>query len=104
MATASCAPAARHLKISIIGAGMGGLGTALSLAQAGFDNIHVYERAPGLGFVGAGIQLAANMARVLQRWGVWDEIKKEAVLITSNKICGMSEDQRILPHLTSHAC
>lgn len=77
-----------QLKIAIVGAGMGGLTLALSLAKAGFEKIHVYEHAPGLGFVGAGIQLAANMSRILDRLGVWDEIRREAVLITANSIRG----------------
>jgi salicylate hydroxylase len=51
------------LRIAIIGAGMGGLGAALALAKKGFKNIDVYETASNLGFVGAGIQLAPNLAR-----------------------------------------
>ena len=41
--------------MAIIGAGMGGLTCALSLAKQGFENIEVYESASNLGFVGAGI-------------------------------------------------
>lgn len=58
---------------------MGGLATALALAKAGHKNITVYETAPGLGFVGAGIQLAPNMARILDRLGCWQQIAAEAV-------------------------
>jgi salicylate hydroxylase len=54
---------------------MGGLTCALALAKAGFDNIEVYEYASNLGFVGAGIQLAPNMARILDRLGVWRDIE-----------------------------
>ena len=86
--TSATPAAAKKLKICVIGAGMGGLATALGLARAGFEDIQVYEHAPGLGFVGAGIQLAANMARILDSWGVWDDVKKEAVLVTSNSIRG----------------
>jgi salicylate hydroxylase len=59
--------------------GMGGLASALALAKEGFTSIDVYEYASDLGFVGAGIQLAPNMARILDRLGVWEEIKSEAV-------------------------
>jgi salicylate hydroxylase len=59
--------------------GMGGLATALALAKAGHKNITIYETAPGLGFVGAGIQLAPNMARILDRLGCWKQIAAEAV-------------------------
>lgn len=59
-------------------AGMGGLATALALAKEGFTNIEVYETASDLGFVGAGIQLAPNMARILDRLGVWEPIAQDA--------------------------
>ncbi|POS72429.1 salicylate hydroxylase [Diaporthe helianthi] len=68
----------RDLHIAIIGAGMGGLATALALAKEGFTHIDVYETASDLGFVGAGIQLAPNMARILDRLGVWVPIAKDA--------------------------
>ncbi|KAK6393760.1 hypothetical protein LTR65_002137 [Meristemomyces frigidus] len=74
------------LKICIIGAGMGGLATALALAKQGFRNINVYESASNLGFVGAGIQLAPNMARILDRLGVWADIEKEAVDLKDTSI------------------
>jgi salicylate hydroxylase len=65
---------------------MGGLASALALAKKGFQNIHVYETASNLGFVGAGIQLAPNMARILDRLGVWSEIEKEAVILNDTSI------------------
>ncbi len=48
----------------IIGAGLGGLVAALALQRRGID-VKVYERAPELGEVGAGISLAPNATRVL---------------------------------------
>lgn len=57
---------------------MGGLATALALAKEGFTHIDVYETASDLGFVGAGIQLAPNMARILDRLGVWEPIAQDA--------------------------
>jgi salicylate hydroxylase len=59
---------------------------ALALAKAGFENIEVYEYASNLGFVGAGIQLAPNMARILDRLGVWGDIEKEAVVLNETSI------------------
>ena len=56
--------------------GMGGLGCALTLAKKGFKHIDVYETASNLGFVGAGIQIAPNMIRILDRLGCWPEIEK----------------------------
>lgn len=65
---------------------MGGLATALSLAKAGHKNITIYETAPGLGFVGAGIQLAPNMARILDRMDCWKPIAAEAVQCAATSI------------------
>ncbi|KAH7275014.1 hypothetical protein B0J15DRAFT_518760 [Fusarium solani] len=70
----------RDLHVSIIGAGMGGLTAALAFAKKGFKQVHVYEQAPALGFVGAGIQIAPNLIRVLDKLGVWGDssLEKEA--------------------------
>ncbi|EME80243.1 uncharacterized protein MYCFIDRAFT_156029 [Pseudocercospora fijiensis CIRAD86] len=83
------------LHICIIGAGMGGLATALALAKKGFKRIEVYETASNLGFVGAGIQLAPNMARILDRLGVWADIEKEAVDLKETSIRQGSTDQEL---------
>jgi salicylate hydroxylase len=65
---------------------MGGLAAALALAKKGFTSIDVYESASNLGFVGAGIQLAPNMARILDRLGVWADIAREAVELQETSI------------------
>ncbi|KAJ6442218.1 3-hydroxybenzoate 6-hydroxylase 1 [Purpureocillium lavendulum] len=83
---AECAAAVRDLRIAIIGAGMGGLGCALALAKKGFRDVHVYENASDLGFVGAGIQLAPNLVRVLDRLGCWQGIEAEATDIVETSI------------------
>jgi salicylate hydroxylase len=65
---------------------MGGLATGLALAKKGFTHIDVYETASNLGFVGAGIQLAPNMARILDRLGCWKDIEREAVDLKETSI------------------
>ena len=77
---------------------MGGLASALALAKRGFKNIEVYEYAPDLGFVGAGIQMAPNLARILDRLGVWQDIVKESVTITETSVLGISLSSAILLH------
>lgn len=69
---------------------MGGLASALALAKKGFNHIEVYETASNLGFVGAGIQLAPNMARILDSLGCWEPIEKEAVDLKETSIRGMN--------------
>ncbi|KAF9772408.1 hypothetical protein IL306_009890 [Fusarium sp. DS 682] len=76
----------KDLQIAIIGAGMGGLGAALALAKQGFKHIDVYETASNLGFVGAGIQMAPNMGRILDRLGCWDAIEREATCVAGSSI------------------
>ncbi|KAL4960644.1 putative monooxygenase [Aspergillus stella-maris] len=93
--------APQDLNIAILGAGMGGLTTALALAEKGFKHITVYETASDLGFVGAGIQLAPNMARVLDHLGVWKGIEAEAVNIEETSVrVGASNTE--LAHVDLH--
>lgn len=60
-------------KIIIAGAGLGGLTAACCLLKAGFD-VEVYEQAPQLGEVGAGIQISANPMHVLADLGLKEQI------------------------------
>jgi len=70
------ASAARQIIIS--GAGVAGLTAALALAAKGFK-IAVFEKAPRLSEVGAGLQLAPNATRLLARLGVLDRLLPRAV-------------------------
>lgn len=65
-------------KILIAGAGLGGLAAAGCLLKAGYD-VEIYEQAPELGEVGAGIQMSANAMHVLNYLGVGDEISAKSV-------------------------
>jgi 2-polyprenyl-6-methoxyphenol hydroxylase-like FAD-dependent oxidoreductase len=60
-------------QVAIIGGGIGGLGTALSLFRAGFD-VHVYEQARVFREAGAGIQVSPNASRILHGLGLADEL------------------------------
>lgn len=74
--------------------GMGGLGCALALAKKGFKHVDVYETASNLGFVGAGIQMAPNLVRILQRLGCWEGIEKEATDVKASSIRGEWEGRK----------
>lgn len=71
---------------------MGGLAVALALAKKGFKHIDVFEMASDLGFVGAGIQLAPNLVRVLTRLGCWDSIEAEATDVLEASVRGKTSD------------
>jgi salicylate hydroxylase len=62
------------LSVAIVGAGMSGLGTALALGRRGI-RARVYEQAPVLTDVGAGVMLAPNGVRVLDRWGLGSQLR-----------------------------
>jgi len=70
---------------------MGGMGTALACARKGFTNIHVWESAPAIGEVGAGINIPPNLARVLDQWGVLNICAGEGVVITKANVLGEFE-------------
>src|SRR5262245_61456266 len=55
--------------IAVVGGGLGGLTAAIALRRRGFD-VTVYEQAPQLGEIGAGIQLSPNASRVLVGLGL----------------------------------
>ncbi len=64
-------------RIGIIGGGIGGLTAALALLRAGHD-VTVFEQAPELFEVGAGLQISSNGVRVLAALGMLDELLKIA--------------------------
>ena len=63
------------MRAIIIGAGIGGLTTAIALKQAGIE-VTVYERAPELRAVGAGLSLWANALKALDCIGVGDRVRQ----------------------------
>src|ERR1700729_969020 len=63
----------------IVGGGLGGLSAALCIARQG-GTVNVLERSKSFAEVGAGIQLAPNATRVLERLGVLEMILPVAVL------------------------
>lgn len=63
----------------IAGGGIGGVAAALCLAARGFD-VEVFEQAPVLGEVGAGIQLSPNCTRVLHALGLEEALRSMAFL------------------------
>jgi salicylate hydroxylase len=57
------------MKIAIIGGGIGGLSAGLHLLHEGFD-VQIYEQAPRITEIGAGIQISPNASRLLIRLGL----------------------------------
>ena len=58
------------MHIAIVGGGIGGLFAANALIAQGFTRVSVYEQAPALGEIGAGVYLTPNSVRQLERVGL----------------------------------
>ena len=67
--------AAARPKVAIVGGGIGGLFAANALIAHGLA-VSVYEQAPALGEVGAGVFLTPNSVRHLQRVGLGPAVEK----------------------------
>ncbi|KAK7928297.1 FAD-dependent monooxygenase OpS4 [Apiospora marii] len=62
-----------RLDVIVVGAGLGGLATAISIAQSG-SRVTVFDAAKELQEIGAGLQLTPNCTKILQRWGLPDAL------------------------------
>jgi 2-polyprenyl-6-methoxyphenol hydroxylase-like FAD-dependent oxidoreductase len=68
----------RRLRVAVVGAGIGGLATAIALRRQGADVV-VYEQASQIRAVGAGIAVGANGSRLLRRLGIDARVARVAV-------------------------
>ncbi|MGE0875369.1 MAG: FAD-dependent monooxygenase [Burkholderiales bacterium] len=59
----------KHLRVAVVGAGLGGLVAAIALRKAGIEPT-IYEQADAFGEIGAGIQLGPNAVKVLRALGL----------------------------------
>ncbi|WP_439486844.1 FAD-dependent monooxygenase [Blastomonas fulva] len=63
--------------ILIIGAGLGGLSAAIALAQRGFS-VEIFERAPVLAEVGAGLTVSRSVQQVFADFAMLDAVLAQA--------------------------
>ncbi len=69
----------RDVDVVVVGGGIGGLAAAQALAKKGLA-VRVLEMAPEFGEVGAGLQIGPNCTRILNQWGLLDEVKSLGVI------------------------
>lgn len=72
------------MRIIVIGSGIAGLSAALGLRKVGIE-VTLYERAPELREVGAGISLWANAIRALDYFGVGDAVRAIALSLDQSE-------------------
>ena len=68
----------QRLPVLVAGGGIGGLAAALALQQRGFA-VDVFEQAPEIGEIGAGIQLGPNAFSAFDALGIGAQARAKAV-------------------------
>src|SRR5690606_39192072 len=65
---------AKHIRnVAIVGAGIAGLTAGLCLARRGITS-DIFEQAPSIDAVGAGLQLSPNASRILAELGLLEAL------------------------------
>lgn len=91
------------MDVIIVGGGIGGLAAAAFLQQQGV-RAQVFEQAPVLRPVGAGIVLAPNAVRLLRRLGVMDALTQQALKVGTGWQFRRWQDGRVLLEQDMAAC
>ena len=84
------------MSIAVVGGGIGGLSTALFLRRAGLEDVTVFEQAPELLEIGAGLQVAPNAVRLLRRLGLAERLDEVGVRLEVGWEFRRWEDGRVL--------
>jgi salicylate hydroxylase len=82
-------------RVAIIGGGVGGLAAAIHLLAAGAE-VEVYEQSPAPGEIGAGIILAPNAVRILDRMGLGAAVRSRACAATAHVFLRWSDASTII--------
>ncbi|HEY7597100.1 MAG TPA: FAD-dependent monooxygenase [Actinophytocola sp.] len=90
-------------RIVVVGAGIAGLAAAAALARAGLA-CQVFEQAPELSEVGAGIQLSPNGSRLLHRLGLGAALDRVAVRPQAIEVRRWDDDQVLTKTTLGAAC
>src|SRR5262249_26010764 len=62
------------LRVVVVGGGIGGAATCAALLRRGL-HVRLYEQAPVIAEVGAGVAIQPNGARALEQLGLGDELR-----------------------------
>ncbi|MNV41122.1 3-hydroxybenzoate 6-hydroxylase [compost metagenome] len=87
----------KNVPVLVAGGGIGGIATALALAQQGFE-VEVLEQAPALGEIGAGIQLGPNAFAAFDALGIGALARSHAVY-TEEMVMHDALDERLVARI-----
>ncbi|WP_214102622.1 FAD-dependent monooxygenase [Acrocarpospora catenulata] len=87
------------IQIVVVGGGIGGLAAANALLHRGMD-VHVYEQAPELGEIGAGVLITPNSLRLLDRFGIGDAIAAVGATVGEGSRYYREDGATVAPILT----
>ena len=90
----------KGLTAAVVGGGIGGLASAAALTRAGID-VSVYEQAPALGEVGAGVLMGPNSMRLLHRLGLGEAIGKAGDRVGEGSAYYRHDGTRVAPVMTT---
>src|SRR3954469_24923325 len=84
------------IHVAIVGGGIGGLFAANALVAQGL-RVSVYEQAPALGEIGAGVYLTPNSVRHFERLGLGPAVEKWGARVGPNSQYRRHDGARIAP-------
>ncbi|WP_459968649.1 FAD-dependent monooxygenase [Nocardioides pyridinolyticus] len=88
------------MRAAVVGGGIGGLAAANSLLERGVD-VHVYEQAPELGEVGAGVLITPNSLRGLERMGLAEALAEVGAPVGHGSTYYRADGTVVAPILTT---
>lgn len=86
-----------EVDVIVVGGGIGGLANAFALSRQGLT-VRLLERAAQFGEVGAGMQIAPNCTRILNQWGLLEEVVSLGV-VPDNLVMKDAVDGTVLTSL-----
>jgi salicylate hydroxylase len=90
----------KGLTAAVVGGGIGGLATAAALTRAGIE-ASVYEQAPAIGEIGAGVLIGPNSVRLLHRLGLAGAIDQVGGWVGEGSTYYRHDGTRVAPVMTT---
>ena len=89
-----------RLTAAIVGGGIGGLAAAAALTRAGIE-VSVYEQAPRIGEIGAGVLIGPNSVRLLHRLGLAAAIDEAGGWVGEGSTYYRHDGTKVAPVMTT---